>query len=136
MDTLNLQLTLPQRSFPPVAVRSIMVPLIDGYATILPLHTKFLSVLGTGIVTVEEATSGAKQSFFVSGGFVEVNQDQVNILADVSEQASTIDKGRAMEAKRRAEQLLKVQKADTDIVRAQAALLRASSRLAAAELVQ
>ncbi len=136
MEFLNLQLTLPQRSFPSVAVRSIMLPLIDGYATLLPLHTKFLSVLGTGIVTIEEAASGAKQSFFVSGGFVEVNQDQVNILADVSEQASSIDKARAMEALRRAEQLLKSQREDTDIVRAQAALLRASSRIAAAELVQ
>ncbi len=128
MNEISVNLVLPEKSYPLAKAKQVMVPLIDGYATIMPDHTSFLSILGTGIVTIEQ-TNDVKIHHFVSGGFIEVFNNQVNLLADVSEQADEIDVGRAMLAKTRAENRLKVIQEDTDLVRAQAALLRASTRV-------
>lgn len=132
MEDLHVHLILPEKSYPLVKAKQVSVPLIDGYATILPGHTKFLSPLGTGIIGIENVASGRMEQYFVSGGFIEVADNQVNLLADVSEEISEINVGRAKKAKERAEQRLKAMKSDTDMVRAQAALLRANARIASA----
>jgi F-type H+-transporting ATPase subunit epsilon len=67
----------------------------------------------------------------VSSGFAEVNNDMVSILVDSAEMASSIDIKRAMSAMERAKQRLtkKSVAGDTDLVRAEASLKRAGSRL-------
>jgi F-type H+-transporting ATPase subunit epsilon len=62
----------------------------------------------------------------VHGGFVEVAKDRVIVLSDVAELADQIDVARAERARQRAEEQLG---ADPDDEDAQAALLRATTRL-------
>lgn len=66
---------------------------------------------------------------FISGGFAEVSDNRVIVLADAAELAEEIDVLRARAAKERAERRLRERKADLDFQRASAALQRAIYRL-------
>jgi F-type H+-transporting ATPase subunit epsilon len=71
--------------------------------------------------------------YFVAGGFAEVNQSSVIVLAEEYEKADTIDVDAAKKAKKHAEDLLAEKKEGTDIPAAQHALARAEARLRVVE---
>jgi F-type H+-transporting ATPase subunit epsilon len=69
----------------------------------------------------------------ISGGFLEVRPDKVIILADACERVDEIDIARAEEAKKRAQETLKVAPLTVDAAVAEAALRRSIARLKVAE---
>jgi F-type H+-transporting ATPase subunit epsilon len=107
----------------------VVVPGTLGEMGILPNHSPLLSTLKFGLIKVRY--KGDEKVFTVAGGIVEVQPDQVTILADSAENVEEIDISRAEAAKKRAEELL--QKAipqDTDTyLSLQAALRRSNLRL-------
>ncbi len=109
----------------------VIAPGIDGELAILPNHAPLLTMLQLGELRVRK--EGEETSIFVSGGFLEVMQNRVTILADTAERAEEIDIERAEAAKRRAEEMLRVRPADIDMARADAALRRALIRIKVAE---
>jgi len=72
----------------------------------------------------------------VSGGFLEVRPDKVIVLADACERAEEIDKTRAEEAKRQAEEIMKAPSPETETATAEAALRRSLVRLQVAEKIR
>jgi F-type H+-transporting ATPase subunit epsilon len=58
----------------------------DGYMGVLPGHAPLLSILGTGTLSYSEG--GAKKVLNIEGGFVEVFDNHVRVLADKAEVAS------------------------------------------------
>jgi len=88
-------------------------------------HVPFLGVLAPWSVDVLRP-SGERDTFAVHRGFVEVSQNKVTILSDVSEAADEIDSSRAEAARQRAAEALA---ADADDAQAAAALERAELRL-------
>ncbi len=56
------------------------IPGKDGYLGILPDHAALLSELGEGELTITSA--GKKEKFTISGGYVEVRDNHVRVLAD------------------------------------------------------
>lgn len=75
---------------------SVTAPGINGEFQVLPEHTTFLTELEPGPVVLE-GPSGS-QSFVVSGGFAEVAEDHVRILADEATAVSSIDLGNVKQA--------------------------------------
>jgi F-type H+-transporting ATPase subunit epsilon len=71
----------------------------------------------------------AQYHLALTGGFAEVRNDKVIVLAENAERPDEIDRERAQRAKERAERLLSGREADVDYTRAQAALSRAVIRL-------
>ena len=69
----------------------------------------------------------------ITGGFFEVRNDRVVVLADAAERAEEIDIARAEAARRRAEELLREKVELADLAQTQAALMRALARLRVAE---
>ncbi len=110
----------------------VVLPGAGGEMGILPNHSPLLSVLQFGVVRVR--SKGEEQYFTVAGGVVEVQPDQVTVLADAAENVKEIDVQRAEEARRRAERLLKEGTGpDTDsYMQIQSALRRSNLRLDAA----
>ena len=96
---------------------------------ILPHHSPLLSTLKFGLIKVRY--KGEEKVFTVAGGIVEVQPDQVTILADSAENIEEIDIERAESAKQRAEEMLqKVIPQDTDTyLTLQSALRRSNLRL-------
>jgi F-type H+-transporting ATPase subunit epsilon len=109
----------------------VVLPGVEGVMGILPHHAPILTVLQYGVITVRK--SGEEQLFTVSGGFAEVQPDQVTVLADAAENVIEINIERAEEAKRRAEEALKQgAPMETDeYLAVQAALRRSNLRITA-----
>ena len=115
-------------------VDSIIVPALTGYMGIMPGHAPLLAELGIGeiLFTVGDAI----EDVFCSWGFMEVLPGRVVILAQTAELSSDIDLKRAEEAKARAEKLLLSGDPDVDYAAAELAVMRAISRINAAQNVQ
>ena len=109
----------------------VIAPGIEGQLAILPNHAPLLTMLQPGDLTVRK--EGEDENIFVGGGFLEVMQNRVTVLADTAERAEEIDISRAEEARRRAEERLKVHPEDADLARAEVALKRAMMRIKVAE---
>ena len=100
-----------------------------GDIAFLTGHAPFLGTLGIGIVKVS-MTGGGTEHIAVHGGFVEVRDNNVNILSDVAELVDHIDVDRARRAKDEAEAAIR---AGND-GEAEAALRRAEVRIELASL--
>jgi F-type H+-transporting ATPase subunit epsilon len=76
---------------------------------------------------------GEEVAMFVNGGFLEVMQDKVVVLADVAERAEDIDVAKAEDAKRHAEESLRQSASAVDLAAAEAALRRSLMQIKVAE---
>jgi F-type H+-transporting ATPase subunit epsilon len=61
-------------------VREAQIPARNGYVRILPGHAALLAELGEG--TLSYTAEGRRRSLTVQGGWLEVSNDQVRVLAD------------------------------------------------------
>lgn len=107
----------------------IVLPGAAGEMGILPHHSPVLSVLQFGVIRVR--SKGEERFFTVAGGVVEVQPDQVTVLADAAENVEEIDTQRAEAARVRAEEALKdgVGKDTDTYLKIQSALKRSNLRL-------
>ena len=90
-------------------------------------HAPFLSSITVGQVKVIDP-AGAVSRYATSGGFVEINDNKVILLAETAERSDEIDVARAEKAKERAARRLQ-EKESIDEERARVALIRAINRL-------
>ena len=104
----------------------------EGELGILPRHSQMLARLKPGQVRVK-LQFGEEQVFYVSGGLLEVQPHTVTVLADTAERAADLDEAKAIEAKRRAEEILAARSDEISLARAQAELTEAVAQLQAIE---
>jgi F-type H+-transporting ATPase subunit epsilon len=135
-DQLSLELATPTRLVVTAEVDEVVVPGSLGYFGVLPGHAPLLATLGTGEATYRIGRE--EYHVAVSGGFAEVRNDKVIILADVAETPADIDRARAERARDRAEARLagRASHEEIDYTRALSALARALTRLRVAGLSQ
>lgn len=127
-ERLTLELATPMRMVVAETVDEVVVPGSEGYFGVLPGHAPLLATLGIGELTYRIGRD--ERHVAVAGGFAEVRNDKVIVLADTAELPAEIDRARAERARDRAEQRLTGRAADeVDYVRAGAALARALTRL-------
>lgn len=92
-EKIQLDVVTPERRVLAEPVDMVTVPGLGGELGILPGHTPLISQLQTGVLTYVQ--EGKSYSLHVSGGFVEVRDDHVSVLADVAELPEEIDGARA-----------------------------------------
>ena len=126
MAELQVNILSPAKVVAKTKASQVQLPGALGYLGILPGHTRFITELQAGAMTVEGA--GGKQVYFVSGGYADQAEDVLTVLVDVVEKPVDIDVARAERAKQRALERLG-RKEGIDFARAQAALARAEQRL-------
>jgi F-type H+-transporting ATPase subunit epsilon len=90
---LELEVITPERLVLNETVSMVTVPGLGGELGILPGHTPLISALQTGVLTYVQ--DGRNVPLHVSGGFVEVRDDHVSVLAEVAERPEEIDVARA-----------------------------------------
>ncbi len=103
-DKLQLEVITPQRRVVAESVDAVTVPGLGGELGILPGHTPLISQLQTGVLSFSQG--GATHQLHVSGGFVEVKDDHVSVLAEVAERPEEIDAARARLQRERVEKQL------------------------------
>lgn len=106
----------------------VFAPAEMGEVGIAPRHTPMLTRLKPGEVRVQ-TDDGKEQSFYISGGMLEVQPHVVTVLSDTALRAKDLDEAAALAAKERAEKLLSDNKADIDYAKAQAELAEAVAQL-------
>jgi len=127
-ERLTLELATPTRMVVAETVDEVVVPGSEGYFGVLPGHAPLLATLGIGELTYRIGRE--ERQVAVAGGFAEVRNDKVIVLADTAELPHDIDRARAERARDRAEQRLSGRAQDeTDYARAAAALARALMRI-------
>jgi F-type H+-transporting ATPase subunit epsilon len=111
----------------------VVLPGAAGQMGILPHHSPVLTALDYGIITVR--SKGIEEHFTVAGGVAEVLPEKVTILATAAENVEEIDFDRALKARERAEERLKLTMAtDADrYMRVTTALKRSNLRLQAVQ---
>ena len=92
-DKIQLEVVTPERRVIAEPVDMVTVPGLGGELGILPGHTPLISQLQTGVLTY--VAEGKSSQLHVSGGFVEVRDDHVSVLAEVAERPDEIDAARA-----------------------------------------
>ncbi|HJY27473.1 MAG TPA: F0F1 ATP synthase subunit epsilon [Pyrinomonadaceae bacterium] len=92
-EKIQLDVVTPERRVLQEPVDMVTVPGLGGELGILPGHTPLISQLQTGVLTYVQ--EGKSSSLHVSGGFVEVRDDHVSVLADIAERPDEIDAARA-----------------------------------------
>lgn len=122
----------PDRTFYEGEVVMLECRTTEGEIGILKNHIPLTAVLAPGVCRIKESETEVKVAALI-GGFIEILQDSVTILAEIAEWPDEIDIKRAEEARARAERRLTEKKPDTDLARASTALQRSIARIEAAK---
>ncbi|HVN04080.1 MAG TPA: F0F1 ATP synthase subunit epsilon [Bryobacteraceae bacterium] len=129
-EALSLEIVTPERLVVREEVTAVQAPAANGYLGILPGHASLLTELGTGFLNFE---AGGKRWFLaVHGGYLEVLDDHVRVLADGAERAEEIDIERAREDMRKAQEQVFNASLGVDPAIALDAMASAQARLDAA----
>ena len=128
LSIVTAQRTVLERS----DVTKLVVPALEGQITLLPSHAALMTALGTGEMLASHP--GGVEAIAIHGGFLQIVNDQVSVLADAAESVAQIDLDRAEAARARAEARLTghdpgVLSGSLDVLRAQAALQRSITRV-------
>ena len=110
----------------------VFAPAKMGEVGIAPRHAPMLSPLSPGEVRVQDE-NGKEESFYITGGLLEVQPHLVTVLADTALRGDQLDEAAALAAQQEAGDALKGASDETDIARAQAELAEARARYRAAQ---
>lgn len=81
-DTITFDLVSPERLLRSSAVHMVVVPGTEGDFGVLAHHAPFMSTLRPGAVDIYESDGAQPEKLFVSGGFAEVADNRLTILAE------------------------------------------------------
>jgi len=108
-------------------VDSLTVKLTSGYRTILSKHAPLIGALDYAPMHIVE--NGKTKYYAVHGGTISIKDNKVSLIVNAIEAKEDIDISRAKAAKGRAEDRLNKSDINTDVKRAELALMRALTRI-------
>lgn len=126
----ELKIITPERIFYEGKATMVEFNSTEGELGVYKRHIPMTVIVKPGILTITDENDEIKEAA-LHEGFVEILPDKVTIMAEIIEWPAEIDVERAERAKERAEGRLAERSEDTDIARAQTALLRAIARIEA-----
>ena len=124
---LILSIVTPEKQLVAEEVDQVNAPGSEGDLGILHDHAPILTNLRSGQLSYEK--DGETIALVVSGGYLEVSENRVTVLAETGEFLHEIDRERAERAHAKAEKLLLTDLSEEEFVEAQKKLFRAIARL-------
>ncbi len=121
--TLHIKVVTPEKEILSEEVDEVIVPTTTGELAILPQHVAILTQLAPGELQIKK--SGKTEHLVVEGGFFEVGNNTVTVLADYAVAGKDISEAEAQKAKERAEKAMKEKLSDVDFAAAEAEFRRA-----------
>ncbi|MBA2645666.1 MAG: F0F1 ATP synthase subunit epsilon [Pyrinomonadaceae bacterium] len=127
-ERIQLDVITPERRLLSETVDAVTVPGMNGEIGILPGHTPLISQLQTGVLSYTQGTTIHRM--LVSGGFVEVNDERVSVLADIAERPDEVDATQARQEREAAEKALgSFSGSEEEMTQMRTRLERAAARL-------
>jgi len=90
-DTMQFDLVAPERRLASMQATEVRIPGMDGDLTAMPGHVPLMTTIRPGILKV--IGPEGEKDFVVSGGFAEISNSAVTVLAERSHPVTEIDQG-------------------------------------------
>ena len=126
-NCLTLKIITPNRVFYEGEAEMVEFNTSEGEIGVLPGHLPMTVIVKPGVLNITERESEKKAA--LHAGFAEILPEGVTILAEIIEWPEEVDADRARSARERAEKRLQGKAPNTDIAKAETALLRALARI-------
>ena len=126
-EIFTVEIITPDRVFYTGETDFLEFTTASGEIGVYKNHIPTTTVLAPGVVTIHNGDEVKIAA--VHAGFAEILNDKVTLLAEVAEWPEEIDADRAEAARQRAEERLRFKTPETDVLRAETALLRAMARI-------
>jgi len=126
MSLFTLEIVTPTRILEAGEVSYVRCPGIDGSFGVMSGHRE--AVIGLDVGEIKVIQGGKDVFYATSGGFAEITNEKVQLLVETVEKSSEIDSSRAEASMQRSKDRISG-KIDSDMDRAEVALLRAINRL-------
>ncbi|HEX8965458.1 MAG TPA: ATP synthase F1 subunit epsilon [Patescibacteria group bacterium] len=120
---MHITVVTPEKTILDQEADELIVPTTAGQITVLPHHVPLFTQLAEGEIIIK--LHGREEQLVVVGGFLEVNEKSITVLADYAVHGKDISAAKAEEAKQRAERAMKEKKGDIDFATAEAEFRRA-----------
>lgn len=133
--TFNLDVVSAEKNIFSGFARSIQVSGESGDLGVLAGHMPLLTFIRPGMVRIV-TIKGEEEIIYLSGGILEVQPNDVTILADTAIRAEELDEAKAAEAKRAAEEMLNENHGDVNFAQASSELAKAIAQLRVIELTR
>lgn len=131
MATFNVKVVTYQEKVLEQEADFLLVRTTEGDMGVLPNHSPFVAELAIGEMMIR--LNGTEKSYFVSGGFLEISNNNVTILADEAMTSELIDLERAKKEAEEAKAKLEKLKEDKDILMTEKNLNAALTKVRLAE---
>jgi len=92
-EGVKLEIVSPERLLLSETVKSVTVPGVEGYFTVLGDHAPFMTTLRPGFVTVTD-TSNVAHVYYVRGGFADVSPEGLTLLAEEAQDVAQFDRSK------------------------------------------
>jgi F-type H+-transporting ATPase subunit epsilon len=96
MAKIHLEIVTPDRKVASVDTDEVIAPGAWGLFGVRPMHAPFMTSVEPGELSFK--VDGQLERYAIGGGFVEVSDDKVTVLADTAEVDEDIDLERARKA--------------------------------------
>ncbi|GAA5130958.1 F0F1 ATP synthase subunit epsilon [Thalassotalea piscium] len=126
--SVNLNVVSAEESLFSGTIESLQITGSEGELGIMPGHAPLLTSLKPGMARIVKK-GGQEEVIYLSGGMLEVQPNNVTVLADIAVRGDDLDEQAAEEAKKRAEDKLNAHSDDLDYAEAAAELARAMAQL-------
>jgi len=98
---MKIEIVSPSGSIFSGEAQGVKAPGVEGSFEVLSNHAPMIAAIDIGLLVITDS-SGSAITFATSGGFVDVQNDQVSVVAETAELATDIDVERAQAAEKRA----------------------------------
>jgi len=89
-DMLNFELVSPERKLASTEAEAVTIPGMLGDLTAMANHAPFLTNMRPGYVVVRNGT--AETGYFITGGFAEISDNTVSVLAEEAVERASVDR--------------------------------------------
>lgn len=132
MKTFSLKVLASDRVFYDDRCKMVILPAQDGQLGVLANHDDMVVALDIGEMRIQKEDETWETALIGKGVMQDINNRMI-ILTEFAEHPEEIDKKRAMEAQRRAEEHLRQKQSILEYHHSKAALSRALARLKEAQ---
>ena len=132
MSEINVNIVSAEGELFKGSVSMLFVPAISGELGIAPKHAPLLTALKPGEIRAAIA-DGDDIHIYVTGGILEIQPNQVVVLADSALHAKDLDADAAKRARDEARKVIDGASQDLELAQAQANLVEAEARYKAAQ---
>jgi len=127
-DTIKLEIVSAEEQIFSQEVEMVYAPAEMGEVGISPKHTPLITKLKPGDVRAQ-INKDEMKTFYVSGGILEIQPNEVTILSDTALREDDLDEERALEAEKLAQEAMKNSSNEVDASKAKSELLQAAAQL-------